>query len=86
MYIYDYIYVCRYICGYIYIYMCIWICICICIYIHIYIVKIVLVVAYLTWDIWGVLATHNPSSHLFMVGPTVPFWLKYEQIDELVIC
>ncbi len=49
-------------------------------------VKIVLVIAYLTWDIWGVLATHNPSSHLFMVGPTVPFWLKYEQIDELVIC
>ena len=55
--------------------------------ISIAIVKIVLVMAYLTWDIWGVLATHNPSSHLFMVCLTATCWLKLEeQIVDTVVC
>ena len=43
-------------------------------------VKILPVTSIFDLDIWGVLATRNPFSHLVMVVLTATFWLKlYEQ-------
>ena len=47
-------------------------------------VKIVLVTSIFDLVIWGVLATHNPVSHIVTIVLTATFWLKYEQISDLV--